>query len=121
MHVEHLVTTDERQSQQANHRPDKSHLSFFHTAAKVIKKPELRNSFAFEKKSKSTYIPYFVTFRTVVHQIQPPKKMISPERERKTGLLGDAQTAEGSQVFAPHALKGQKLLAQGVALGCLGR
>ena len=72
MHVEHLVTTDERQPQQANHRPDKSHLSFFHTVAKVIKKPELRNSFAFEKKLKSTYIPYFVTFRTVVHQIQTP-------------------------------------------------
>ncbi len=44
--------------------------------------------------------------------------MISPERE-KTGLLGDAQTAEGSQVFAPHALKGQKLLAQGIALGIM--
>ena len=42
--------------------------------------------------------------------------MISPERE-KTELLGDAQTAEVSQVFAPHALKGQKLLAQGSALG----
>ena len=43
--------------------------------------------------------------------------MISPEREKKTGLLGDAQTTEVSQVFAPHALKGQKLLAQGNALG----
>ena len=42
--------------------------------------------------------------------------MISPERE-KTGLLGDAQTTEVSQIFAPHALKGQKLLAQGSALG----
>ena len=64
--------------------------------------------------------------------------MISPERE-KTELLGDAQTTEGSQVFAPHALflphtpcfcptrpvfaphalKGQKLLAQGSALGIM--
>ena len=45
--------------------------------------------------------------------------MISPEREKKTGLLGDAQTTEVSQVFAPHALKGQKLLAQGSALGIM--
>ena len=44
--------------------------------------------------------------------------MISPERE-KTELLGDAQTAEVSQAFAPHALKGQKLLAQGSALGIM--
>ena len=42
--------------------------------------------------------------------------MISPEREKRDSW-GDAQTAEGSQVFAPHALKGQKLLAQGSALG----
>ena len=43
--------------------------------------------------------------------------MISPEREKNGTLGGDAQTTEGSQVFAPHALKGQKLLAQGSALG----
>ena len=51
--------------------------------------------------------------------------MISPEREKRDSL-GDAQTTEGSQVFcptrpvfAPHALKGQKLLAQGIALGIM--
>ena len=44
--------------------------------------------------------------------------MISPEREKRDSW-GDAQTAEGSQVFAPHALKGQKLLAQGNALGIM--
>ena len=43
--------------------------------------------------------------------------MISPER--KTDSWGDAQTTEGSQAFAPHALKGQKLLAQGSALGIM--
>ena len=33
--------------------------------------------------------------------------------------MGDAQTTEVSQVFAPHALKGQKLLTQGSALGIM--
>ena len=45
--------------------------------------------------------------------------MISPEREKRDSW-GDAQTTEGSQVFTPHALKGQKLLAQGSALGYNG-
>ena len=47
--------------------------------------------------------------------------MISPEREKNGTLGGTHKQLKVRKFFAPHALKGQKLLAQGSALGYFGR